>query len=107
MGGGEVAGGQYGDVALTRLFEAVHFSKGRDIVDARIGARVRHEHQPRIQLHPHAIGHSILAPDILFALALLLDGKADNHALLTAAIGNARYRRGFGIIGASCDADIA
>jgi hypothetical protein len=34
-------------------------AEGRDVVDARIGAGVAHQHQARIQHHTNAISHVI------------------------------------------------
>ena len=48
--------------ALARLLEHEHLAEARNVVDARIGARVSDHRQPVFHQHAHAIGHAARNP---------------------------------------------
>src|SRR5690349_5249791 len=55
----QIAGRHQHDDALARLLPDMHLLEGRDRIHAGIGARVRHEHEPSIDLEADAISHGI------------------------------------------------
>jgi uncharacterized protein len=57
LGGREVARRQERHDALARLLEQGQLAHGRDLVNARVGARVRRHHQPVSGQYPDAVGH--------------------------------------------------
>lgn len=58
----EIARAHQGHDALARLLEHEHLAEARDVVDARIGARVRQQHEARLELEANAISH--VPPDL-------------------------------------------
>ena len=60
LGHGEVAGGQHHDHAVVLLLVDAHLREGRDVVHARVGARVGGEDHPGVEADGDAIGHGAI-----------------------------------------------